>query len=458
VVVPSFNHASYLRSCLESAMAQTYAPLELVVVDDGSSDGSREILQSYAGDARVRVYLQENAGSHAAINRGIELARGRFIAILNSDDVFVPTRLARLMEFAEAQVQPCLWFTGVVAIDANGQPYPADYHWNRMIGGMLAEWRRDPTRDDLLAYGNLAVSTSNFLFRRDLLDLVGPLRKFRYVQDWEFLLRTARLGRQHWAFLEEPLLHYRLHGENTILTGVERSHLEAMRIVRQDLQLKAPHLALALRRERYLTNNLRKYGNQQREIRAQKQLVEQHDRNAERLAQQAITLAGKEAQLGELRHRVAQLLVENRKIGQSLREATARLEQYHADVVRAPIDVGYWRGQAAQFESDARHRPAHANQLRDVLMAAGATHSWRLTVPLRAAVDPGRRAVALLRHFAALVRRRGGIRAVVSGSVGVVRREDRSGLREQHAATPEPAAESAEDLALASYERGQPRP
>ncbi|HLV81680.1 MAG TPA: glycosyltransferase family A protein, partial [Chthonomonadaceae bacterium] len=93
VVIASYNHAPYLRACIESALQQSRPPDEVIVVDDGSTDGSREIIQSF-GSALCPIF-QANRGTGAALNAGFAKTKGDWIAIHNSDDVWAPEKLEK---------------------------------------------------------------------------------------------------------------------------------------------------------------------------------------------------------------------------------------------------------------------------------------------------------------------------------------------------------------------------
>lgn len=256
VIIPSYNHSAYLGEAIASVQAQTLTDWELIVIDDGSRDDSLAIARSYArDDARIRVLAQANAGSHATMNRGIGLARAPCVAVLNSDDRFAPGRLARLWELSEAGHDFVV--TAVRLIDAGGEPLrDPDHWWNRMYARFLDDYRANGALV-ALARGNFTVSTSNFFFRRDLFDTLGPLRHLRFVIDWDWALRVLLDRPDRFLFLaDEVLLDYRLHETNTIHSNSLRAAMETSQIHWRALMAGAPEMAAALaaqrRRERYL--------------------------------------------------------------------------------------------------------------------------------------------------------------------------------------------------------------
>ena len=218
VVVPSYNHRPYLEEALASAL-ETSLPLELVVVDDGSTDGSTELLGSWAEkDGRLRYYPQENAGAHAALNRGIALARGELVLILNSDDVFLPGRIEVLADAFAADPGLALAGSWLEVIDTAGKKLGIKEGWR----SLPPPWQK---KDGLGRLGDPALSllesnylstTSNFAFRRS--SAAGrPFRNLRYAHDWNFALELAARGSV--LLLEEPLVKYRVHPSNTIKEG-----------------------------------------------------------------------------------------------------------------------------------------------------------------------------------------------------------------------------------------------
>lgn len=215
VVIPSFNHAAYIEKAVDSVLRQSVADLELIVVDDGSTDRSLDYLHSIR-DPRLRLVAQANAGAHAAINRGLDMARGDFLAILNSDDVFHPRRLEQCVAALRDGVD--LISTWIEIIDEKGKVLGVKEGWRNMLPWPIDMPHDPPAEADAFALhllaSNFVSTTSNVVFTRRLYEAVGGMRNLRFAHDWDFLLRCARQFRC--ALLPEPLLQYRIHKKNTI--------------------------------------------------------------------------------------------------------------------------------------------------------------------------------------------------------------------------------------------------
>jgi glycosyltransferase involved in cell wall biosynthesis len=216
VVLPSYNHAAFVERALRSALEQDVDDLELVVVDDGSSDESREIIRDVLADAggrRTVFHEQPNAGSHAAIARGLELASGEVVALLNSDDEFAPGRLRRALEHAPAHGD-FLLFTGLQLVDGGGRPLAPHDGMARWYQLALRQSLSCPTVGFALLCNNIAVTSGNLIFSRSLPQRAGGFAAWRYCPDWAFALRCTRLVEP--VFLPEDLYRYRVHEANTI--------------------------------------------------------------------------------------------------------------------------------------------------------------------------------------------------------------------------------------------------
>jgi glycosyltransferase involved in cell wall biosynthesis len=226
VVIPSYNHGRYIARAVESVLSSSSTGLELVIVDDGSTDDTLEVLRPYRANPRVRIRTQENRGAHAALNVGLSLAEGPLLFVLNSDDAFHPDRIRRFVERFHGNPDVVLAASWIEVVDAedgslgvkrgrlNMPPWPP-----ASAGPLLSEL------DELelaLLETNFISTTSNVAFRRSLLDEAGlDFLPLRYTHDWEFILAACRHGRI--ALIEEPLVRYRVHDTNTIHEGAAQA-------------------------------------------------------------------------------------------------------------------------------------------------------------------------------------------------------------------------------------------
>jgi glycosyltransferase involved in cell wall biosynthesis len=200
VVIPAYNYARYLVEAIDSALAQTYAPLEVIVVDDGSTDGTPAVIAAY-GD-RIRAIRQTNAGVSAARNRGIAVARGDYLAFLDSDDVWLPRKLELQMARLDADLSLGLVHTGVEVIDGEGR---------RMA--VMTRGREGFIAADLLRLDEDVISGpgSSLVVPRRVAEEIGGFDvRLAPSEDWDFCYRIAR--RHRVGFIPEPLVRYRLHG------------------------------------------------------------------------------------------------------------------------------------------------------------------------------------------------------------------------------------------------------
>lgn len=217
VIIPSFNHAKFIGEAVQSVLTQTLHDLELIVVDDGSTDNSLEILDRFS-DPRMRIIRQENRGAHAAINRGLEASASPTLTILNSDDIYHFERLEKVL--GKLKEEPTIGFAGsfIEVIDHQGKPLGIKHGFKDLSPWSLEYPERSfRAGEDLraaLLTENYWSTTSNFVFSREVYEQVGDFRPLRYTHDWDFALRSARLAPQ--MLIPEPLIQYRVHPTNTI--------------------------------------------------------------------------------------------------------------------------------------------------------------------------------------------------------------------------------------------------
>lgn len=210
-VIPLYNHEKYIVEAVQSVLEQGDVLLELIVIDDGSRDGSATVMSALAKtDPRITFVHQENRGAHAAINRGLGMARGEFVTILNSDDAFLPGRFDAMVRALDLDPGSSLASSSISFFDGDGNDI-ANPWFDSAIKNLK-------TRRDVglaLIDANYLMTTSNFFMRRSLLEDNGHFAPMRYTHDLEFALRCRARGAR-FCFLDRPLMKYRFHASNTI--------------------------------------------------------------------------------------------------------------------------------------------------------------------------------------------------------------------------------------------------
>jgi glycosyltransferase involved in cell wall biosynthesis len=241
IVMPAYGHEHFVGPAIESILAQTLDDWELIVIDDCSPDDTWEKIRQFQDPRIITSRHQENRGAHATINEGLARARGSYVAILNSDDVYYTERLERMVGYLSSS-EIDLVGSAVRLIDAAGVLIEDQEHdWIRWYSRRLSLLRDNIGIRDALWGGNLFVTTSNFVFRRALASRVGGFADLRYAHDYAFLLAVITQSSASVAFLrEEPLLYYRWHAGNTIRENEWTAGREEFGVICQYLPLLLP--------------------------------------------------------------------------------------------------------------------------------------------------------------------------------------------------------------------------
>jgi glycosyltransferase involved in cell wall biosynthesis len=214
VILPTFNRARYVGEAMSSVLRQTMGDLELVVVDDGSTDATADAV-ARAGDARVRYLHQDHRGISAAMNAGIRAARGAYVARLDSDDVWLADMLEITCGVLDARPEIGLVYGQGQAMDRDGRPLS---HLRGMQQRFPGETLRSMLYDDCTC--NITV-----LVRRSCFDRIGLFDESLIAnEDWDMWLRLARHA--SFAYVERVLARFRWHDEN--LTGLRSPHFDAV--------------------------------------------------------------------------------------------------------------------------------------------------------------------------------------------------------------------------------------
>ncbi|EMS32304.1 putative glycosyltransferase [Mariniradius saccharolyticus AK6] len=212
IIIPVYNKAAYIRETLDSALVQSYTNFEIVLVNDGSTDGSLSILQEYADrfPAIVRLINSENRGVSAATNLGIQAASGDYIQFLDADDLMSSDKIERQIQLlsgkGSATIATCEWVNFKDDI----------HHYRRVLCGVFRDF--DSGLDLLLRFWNHQemMAISSYLTHRDLIQKAGPWDESLTInQDGEFFCRIL-LKAKEVLFEPKGMVYYRKPGQDNV--------------------------------------------------------------------------------------------------------------------------------------------------------------------------------------------------------------------------------------------------
>ena len=196
IVTPTFNRADYLRVAIDSVLVQTYANFEHLIVDDGSTDDTAGVIDSY-GDERIRYFRQENQGQSVARNLGIEQSRGEFICFLDSDNAWVPEKLRQQVEAFQSHPEAGVVYGDNIFIDGEGNELSR--RDMRRRSGWITE----------ALLGDNFVSMNTTMTRTELLRRVGGFDPAdRYAEDYGLWLRVSLHA--PFVYIPERWAYYRI--------------------------------------------------------------------------------------------------------------------------------------------------------------------------------------------------------------------------------------------------------
>ncbi|MBU0993970.1 MAG: glycosyltransferase [Proteobacteria bacterium] len=204
VIIPCYNREKFIRETIDSVLSQTYSNIELICVDDGCTDGTRTILETYKNNITILEHEgRVNKGQSAAINLGMKNASGHYIAILDSDDLFASNKIEMQVKYLETHPDIGLVYANGYAIDENGKKIYRFYDQGHIE-------KSDPERVLMDCY---FLVPNNALVRKTAFELAGEFdEKLRSAQDHDMAIRLAEVT--NIAYLDQYLFYYRRHKDS----------------------------------------------------------------------------------------------------------------------------------------------------------------------------------------------------------------------------------------------------
>jgi len=240
VVIPAYNHEKFIGPAIDSVLGQSYQDFELIIVDDGSTDNTAGVIKGY-DDSRIRYFYQDNQDAFNTINRGMGLAGGDYIAILNSDDIYSLDRLQRLLDVQQETGAQCL-FSDVIPISDSGEEFTdPNFGWNIWHQKNRAFFKKSGDIYTAFLKGNFMVTTSNLFMTRAAAEKVGKFCSLRYLHDYDFIFRMmlAFPDKVHYV-ADEKLLYYRIHDGNTLGEAAILGREQDQQVIRKYMLARIP--------------------------------------------------------------------------------------------------------------------------------------------------------------------------------------------------------------------------
>lgn len=222
IVINNYNYARFLQEAIDSALNQTYPHVEVVVVDDGSTDNSQDIIKSY-GDKIVPV-LKTNGGQASAFNAGFAASRGDIICLLDSDDMFVPTKVAEIVTIFRSYQDVGWCYHLLQLIDANTENFiKSSYTFSSCECDLRSALKKGKLRGKLLCNP----ATSGLCFMRSVLQQILPMPEAKNVSISDNYVKFTAVALSKGFALAKELSFQRIHDANAFSLRKDKQRLEA---------------------------------------------------------------------------------------------------------------------------------------------------------------------------------------------------------------------------------------
>ncbi len=205
VIIPTFNREKFIGAAIQSILEQTFQDFEIIVVDDGSTDGTAEVVKSYPTD-KLRYIYQKNCGRSNARNLALHLAKGRYIAFLDSDDLYLPGKLELQVSYMEEHPEVGMIYTSAYCMDENGNPI--NHYYEAQASGKIY--------NQIAFFVPVTITLPTVMARREVFDEIGgfdeDMERFEDTDMWRRISRRFFIGA-----ISEPTCKLRTHSDNSLI-------------------------------------------------------------------------------------------------------------------------------------------------------------------------------------------------------------------------------------------------
>lgn len=230
VLIPNYNYADYIGIALESVLRQSYSNFEVIICDDGSTDGSCELVNTYMmKDSRIQLICKQNGGPASAWNAAYKESKGHIICLLDADDVWLPNKLEKVIEAFRSKQDCGLVTHNVIHIDGRGKLLKTTPMFSKLASGWLAPFslQNGGFVDDI-------PPTSALSFRREIAELLLPMNE-TFLRNVDAVIRNLASFLTVVIPIPEVLSQYRIHGSNIMATSSLTADFLEREIARSEL-------------------------------------------------------------------------------------------------------------------------------------------------------------------------------------------------------------------------------
>lgn len=204
VLIPTFNREKFIGEAIESVLEQTFQDFEIIVVDDGSTDRTAEVIKSFPADKLIYIH-QPNRGRSNARNHALSLAKGRYIAFLDSDDLYLPGKLELQVSYLEDHPEAGMVYTSAYCVDEHG--ISMNHYYLANVSGWIYK--------QIAFYVPVTITLPTVMVRREVIDKVGvfdeKMERFEDTDIWRRISKCFFIGA-----ISEPTCKLRTHAENSL--------------------------------------------------------------------------------------------------------------------------------------------------------------------------------------------------------------------------------------------------
>ena len=213
VIVPAYNHEKYIIDCIKSVINQTYSNIQIIVINDGSTDSTERVIKEFINSTNsdINFISKRNEGICKTLNKGLNLAKGKYISFLASDDMFAPQVIEKEVKFMENNKSIGLVYTDAYFINFNKITNKKYTDYKPIIKKCFKKGIQNKNIYEVLLTDNIILALS-ILIRKECFELLGPFDESIQFEDYDMWFRIAK--EYPIGFIDEPLCYYRIHDMN----------------------------------------------------------------------------------------------------------------------------------------------------------------------------------------------------------------------------------------------------